>query len=398
MSQIHNDLCIKSIDELRQVFKQVQIPNKQPQQQQQSQQQSPQKEVERIIETTAPTSQHQQLHCHPICFPSHICHPINYQPFVIVQEQPIIERKSNKKKKKYVKEVQEEIQVQIPVKKSRQKIEQPNFNVQREVDLLEQLIRQVKIQEQPAQVLEYHISVPEQEKPKDNTEMIAMLSALKQEPIQLPKDDYLKIENARLQEEIKNTKIQYHELSVKYEELQKRKRKEKIVKEIEYKEIPKIIEVPRDVIKEVVKPFEVIKEVIKEVEKPSQMNTKEIPIYIPQYKEVTVNKEVPVYKEVQVEKEVKVYKDIPVYKDVPVYYDVPVYRDVPIYQKVPVYKEVPVYSEPINVYREIPIIKQTERIPETIVEYPNLSRTRRVISPSQNGRSYIRSPQSRIEY
>lgn len=49
----------------------------------------------------------------------------------------------------------------------------------------------------------------------------------------------------------------------------KRKRKEKIVKEIEYKEIPKIVEVPRDVVREVIKPIEVIKEVIKEVEKPS---------------------------------------------------------------------------------------------------------------------------------
>lgn len=55
--------------------------------------------------------------------------------------------------------------------------------------------------------MEYNINVPEPDKPKDNTEMIAMISALKQEPIQLPKDDHFKVENARLHEEIKNTKI-----------------------------------------------------------------------------------------------------------------------------------------------------------------------------------------------
>ena len=60
--------------------------------------------------------------------------------------------------------------------------------------------------------MEYNIDVPAQEKPKDNTEMIAMLTALKPEPIQLPNDDHFKVENARLHEEIKNTKISFHEL------------------------------------------------------------------------------------------------------------------------------------------------------------------------------------------
>ncbi|CAD8115624.1 unnamed protein product [Paramecium primaurelia] len=383
MTQIHSNHLLKSIDELRQAFIQVQVPLKQYQQ----------KEVSRVRYTKA----HSQ-HYHPICPPSQSYNTISYQPYVIVQEQPVNVKKSSSKKKKYFKEVSEEIQVQMPIKKQRQNIEQPHSNIQREVDILEQLIRQVKIEDQPSSVQEYHISVPEQEKPKDNNEFITMLAALKQQPIQLPNDDYLKIQNARLQEEIKNSKIKYHELAVRYEELQKRKRKEKIVKEVEYKEIPKIVEVPRDVIKEVIKPFEVIKEVIKEVEKPYQINTKEIPIYIPQYKEVTVNKEVPVYKEVAVQKEVKVYKDIPIYKDVPIYYDVPVYRDAPIYQKVPIYQEIPVYSQSINVYREIPIQKEVQCIPQTIMEHQNLSRTRRAVSYNQNDKIYMRPYYSRVEY
>ncbi|CAD8197026.1 unnamed protein product [Paramecium octaurelia] len=387
MSQIHNDLCIKGIDELRQAFKAVQPQTRQSSQHKYNQGEI---EVERVIETSQPVH---HSHCHPICIQQPQQFPITYQPYVIVQEQPIAERKSKKKKKKSISAVQEQFQVEEIVRKNHKRVEQPHVNFEKELNHLESLIRLVKVQGQPSQVLEYNISIPETEKPKDNSEMITLIQALKPQPIQLPKDEYVKMENARLHEEAKQTKIQFHELQVKYDELLKRKRKEKVVKEIEYKEIPQIVEVPRDVIKEVIKPIEVVKEVIKEIQKPAEINFKEIPIYIPQYKEVSVNKEVPVYKEIPVEKSINVYKDIPVYKDVPVYHDVPVFRDVPIYQKVPIYKEVPLYAEPVDVYREIPVQKEVQRIPERFVEVPHLDETRkRIISPRGYDRSYIRSP------
>ncbi|CAD8092319.1 unnamed protein product [Paramecium primaurelia] len=393
MSQIHNDLCIKGIDELRQVFK---IAQPQTRQQSQPKQNQGEIQVERVIETSQPIH---HSHCHPICIQQPQSFPITYQPYIIIQEQPMAEKKSRKKKKKSISEIQEQFHAEQIVKKNHKRVEQPNINFEKELNHLEQLIRQVKVQGLPSQVLEYNISIPEVEKPNENSDMITMLTALKPQPIQLPKDDYAKIDNARLHEEAKQTKIQFHELQVKYDELLKRKRKEKIVKEIEYKETPQIVEVPRDVIKEVIKPIEVVKEVIKEIQKPSEINFKEIPIYIPQYKEVNVNKEVPVYKEVPVEKSINVYKDIPVYKDVPVYHDVPVFRDVTIYQKVPIYKEVPLYSEPVDVYREIDVQREVQRIPERFVGVQHLDKTRkRVISPRQYDRSYIRSPFERREF
>ncbi|CAD8118714.1 unnamed protein product [Paramecium sonneborni] len=396
MSQIHNDLCLKGIEELRQIFKEVQTQTKQ---QTKIQQNENEIEVERVIETTQPSQYQTNNHCHPICIPQVQSYPITYQPYIIVQEQQMEEKKSKKKKRKFVSAIQEQIQVQEIVSKNRKRIESPKINIEKELDHLEQLIRQVKVQIQPSQIQEYSISIPEVEKSKDNSEIITMISALKSQPIQLPKDDYVKIENARLHEEAKQTQISLHELQVKYDELLKRKRKEKIVKEIEYKEIPQIVEVPRDVIKEVIKPIEVVKEVIKEIKKPDEIKFKEIPIYIPEYKEVTVNKEVPVYKEIPVEKSINVYKDIPVYKDVPVYHDVPIFRDVSIYQKVPIYKEVPQYSEPVDVYKEIVVQKNVQRIPERILEIPNLGKTTsRIIQSKQHERSYIRSPYERRQF
>ncbi|CAD8202192.1 unnamed protein product [Paramecium pentaurelia] len=174
MSYIQNNLCLRGIDELRQVFKQVQPQIKQPNQ-------SREIEVDRVIDTT----HIHQNHYHPIFIKQPQFFSITYQPYIIIQNQLITDSKQKKKKKKCIIAFQEQIQVQQIVNRNLNRVESPKITIEKEMTHLKSLIRQITVQGQPSQVLEYNISVSKIEKPKDNSEIITVLQALQPQPIQL---------------------------------------------------------------------------------------------------------------------------------------------------------------------------------------------------------------------